>query len=121
MSVLSRARPVQREMFDASNPLHVESLESYLRTGNWGEVQFWSELPYHDAPSTVLAKFARHTLGVTAETAIEREQRIAKLARPIAPEKPSMSDSNELIALALSSTDPTFGNGRVVANDSVLP
>lgn len=120
MSVLSRARPVIREMFDAANPLHVESLESYLRTGNWGDIQFWSELPYHDAPSTVLAKFARHQLGVKAESPIEREQRMAKIVRPNAPEKPTMLESNELIALALSSTDPTFGNGRA-ENDSVLP
>lgn len=74
----SLRRPiVERQLFDPTNPDHLESLDTYLRTGNWGEVQFFAELPYVEVPITVLMKFAMYERGVSAETEAERQVRFA--------------------------------------------
>lgn len=75
--LLKKAHLVNRETFDPTNPIHIESFETFLRTGNWGDVQFYAELPYIEVPMTVLTKFAMHHLGVTPETAEERSARLA--------------------------------------------
>lgn len=49
---------IKREIFDPSKRAHRESLDAYLRTGNWGEIQFFVETPYATVPETVLRKMA---------------------------------------------------------------
>jgi hypothetical protein len=75
----NRTKLVEREAFDPLNPVHIESLEVFIRTGNWGSVQFYTELPYTDVPMTVLMKFAQHHLGVVRESAEERSERLSKM------------------------------------------
>lgn len=75
--ILRRAHLVKREIFDPTNKEHVESFKIFLRTGNWGDVQFWPEVPYTEAPATVMAKYARFVLNVKAQT---DEERVAALA-----------------------------------------
>jgi hypothetical protein len=74
--ILNRAF-VTRAYFDPTNAEHLESLKSFVRTGNWGSIQFHAELPYVEVPATVLMKYAQHTLGAKPETVIERGQRLA--------------------------------------------
>lgn len=75
--ILRRARLVNREIFDPTNEAHIESFKIFLRTGNWGDIQFYPEVPYTEAPATVMAKYSRHVLGVTVETVVERADRLA--------------------------------------------
>lgn len=49
---------ITRECFDPTNGMHLESLRSFLSTGNWGVVQFYPEAPYLTVPETVLRKMA---------------------------------------------------------------
>ena len=56
-SVLRNAR-IQREIFDTTNQAHLESLQQFLETGNWGKIQFYTEAPYITVPETVLRKIA---------------------------------------------------------------
>lgn len=77
--ILNRGRS-PREYFEPTNKKHLESLKVFLRTGNWGTVQFYPELPYIEVPTSVLMKFALHTLKVQAETVAERSARIASMA-----------------------------------------
>ena len=74
--ILRRARLVRREVFDPTNEEHVASFKVYLATGGWGEIQFYPEDPFNEAPATVMTKFARHALSVTAETTAERGERL---------------------------------------------
>lgn len=74
-SILNRAHLVNRQIFDPANEQHVDSLRHYLRTGNWGDIQFYEEVPFVEVPATVLTKYAQHMLSVTRETQQEREQR----------------------------------------------
>ena len=85
--ILRRARLVNREIFDPTNEAHIESFKIFLRTGNWGEIQFYPEVPYTEAPATVMAKYSRHVLGIVPETAVERSERLA--ARGVAQIGPS--------------------------------
>lgn len=55
--VLRRAR-VYREEFDVNNKEHLLSLDTFLKTGNWGKIQFFAEAPYVTVPETVLRKIA---------------------------------------------------------------
>jgi hypothetical protein len=75
--ILRRARLVNREIFDPTNPEHVLSLKIFLATGNWGAVQFYPEAPFTEAPATVLTKYARYVLSVEVQT---DEERAASLA-----------------------------------------
>jgi hypothetical protein len=81
--ILLRARLVRREIFDPANPAHVESFKVFLATNNWGDVQFYPEAPFTEAPATVLTKYARHSLNVQEESAEARAARL--LARNILP------------------------------------
>lgn len=76
MSLLSRHQHVNRQYFDPTNADHVESLKEYLRTGNWGNVQFFAELPFIEVPMTVITKYARHQLNVVPETNQEKNDRL---------------------------------------------
>lgn len=49
---------VRRENFDPKNKEHRASLKKFLETGNWGDIQFYTEYPYVTVPETVLRKFA---------------------------------------------------------------
>jgi hypothetical protein len=49
---------IKREIFDPSKRAHRESLNQYLKTGNWGDIQFYVENPYATVPETVLRKMA---------------------------------------------------------------
>lgn len=53
---------VRREIFDPTNRDHMESYQNFLKTGNWGKVQFYEEFPYVTVPETVSRKFAMHAL-----------------------------------------------------------
>lgn len=53
-----------RAHFDPTNEKHLESLRTYIRTGRWGDQQFFNECPFTDVPMTVLMKYASHVLGV---------------------------------------------------------
>lgn len=83
-TILSRACAT-RQYFDPMNVQHLESLQHFIRTGNWGDVQFFREFPFSDVPMTVLMKYAGHLLNATRETDIERASRIAqRLRSPLA-------------------------------------
>ena len=75
--ILRKATTVPRETFDPTNPLHIESFKHFVRTGNWGDVQFFTELPYIEVPMTVLMKFAMHALQVERESTDEKTKRLA--------------------------------------------
>ena len=68
---------ITRETFDPSSQRHLDSFDVFLKTGNWGEVQFYPELPFTDVPMTCLMRFAEYTQGVVRETVAERHDRIA--------------------------------------------
>jgi hypothetical protein len=70
---------IQRERFDPKNDKHLESLEVFIRTGNWGTIQFFPELPYNEVPMTVLMKYAEHMSGVTRESSVERNDRLSEV------------------------------------------
>ena len=53
-----------RTFFDPKNDDHVESLKTFVRTGNWGSASFFCEAPYTDVPMTVL--MTASACGVTA-------------------------------------------------------
>lgn len=76
-STLLRTAHVQRETFDPSRESHLESFRTFLKTGNWGEIQFHVEAPYTDVPMTVLMKFAQYTEGVERESEAVRSERLA--------------------------------------------
>lgn len=69
---------VEREFFNPDDPRHLASLDVFLKTGNWGDIQFYPELPFIEVPITVLTKFAMHARVVAPESATEREERISK-------------------------------------------
>lgn len=60
--LLNKIEPVRREIFDASKEEHLNSLKNYVQTGNWGSVQFFTELPYTNTPTTVLMKYTKYML-----------------------------------------------------------
>lgn len=102
--VLRRARLVRREFFDPTNPEHVESFKTFLRTNSWGDVQFWAEAPYTESPATVMTKFARHALNVQAETDVERAERMTarNISRaddvPVIDAAANLARANELFS-----------------------
>ena len=71
-----------RTFFDPKNDDHVESLKTFVRTGNWGSASFFCEAPYTDVPMTVLMKFTEYTLSVQRETALETAMRMATAGIP---------------------------------------
>lgn len=79
LSTVLRRASVNRVFFDPANPDHIASFEVFLRTGNWGSVQFFCEQPYTDVPTTVLMKFSMYMQGVRRETPLERAIRLDKI------------------------------------------
>ena len=75
-STVLRRAGVSRQFFDPTNTEHRESLAKFVKTGNWGNTQFYCETPFSDVPMTVLMKFAGHELKSNRETADERLMRI---------------------------------------------
>lgn len=69
-SILRRAS-VNRQHFDPTNSDHIDSLRTFIRTGNWGAVQFYCEFPFTDVPMTVLMKHASHVLSTSRWTSEE--------------------------------------------------
>lgn len=61
-STILRRGAVRREEFDPTNQEHLRSLECFVATGRWGDVQFFTEAPYIDVPMTVLMKFTMYQL-----------------------------------------------------------
>jgi len=61
-SQILRAAMVRREEFDPKNKEHLKSYQKFLKSGNWGDVQFYCEFPYVTVPETVSRKFANHSL-----------------------------------------------------------
>lgn len=86
-SILRQAH-VRREFFDPTNQAHLSSLEHFVRTGNWGDVQFYCEHPFTDVPMTVLMKFAGHGLSTVRETVEERNARIGAMRLTVPDEEP---------------------------------
>lgn len=74
-SIVLRHSGVRREFFDPANKDHTDSLATFIKTGNWGKVQFFCEYPFSDVPMTVLIKFAGHHLDASRETAEDRIKR----------------------------------------------
>lgn len=70
-STILRRAGANRQYFDPRNQEHIESLKSFIQTGNWGTVQFYCEFPFTDVPMTVLMKHAGHLLNVRRLTAEE--------------------------------------------------
>jgi hypothetical protein len=70
-STILRRAGVNRQFFDPDNPDHVDSLRTFINTGNWGAVQFYCEFPFTDVPMTVLMKFAGSRIGARRQTAEE--------------------------------------------------
>ena len=77
LSTTLRKTAVNRTFFDPSLQSHLDSFDVFLRTGNWGDVQFYCEHPYTDVPMTVLMKFAMYEQGVQRESVAERTERLA--------------------------------------------
>ena len=75
--VLHQATIVRREVFNPKLKRHVDSLKIFLRTGSWGDVKFYPELPYVEVPMSVMVKYLRHSLKVDVETAAELAARMA--------------------------------------------
>jgi hypothetical protein len=100
LSSVLRKASVNRVAFDPVNPLHIESLETFIQTGNWGDVQFYCESPYTDVPMTVLMKFASKTLNVSRESAEERAVRLAVMV--LVPTPPEETREQKAARLAAS-------------------
>lgn len=103
MSVLTEIKHVKREIFDPENSAHVASLKHFLRTGNWGEIQFEAELPYIEVPMTVVMKYARWVLNVEVETAGQRDARLDGnvIRQQKTPASYDLQRANELMSAAL--------------------
>ena len=61
-SRILKSAQVRREEFNPKNKEHLKSYQKFLKTGNWGDVQFHCEFPYVTVPETVSRKFANYTL-----------------------------------------------------------
>lgn len=105
--ILNQARLVQREYFNPELDRHVESLRVFLATGNWGEVQFYPEVPFIEVPMTVMMKYLRHALNVQHETAAETSARLREKGvlpytpRVVVDRAASIQKANELMQTLL--------------------
>ena len=89
-----RQSQAKREYFDPSNQAHLDSMDVFLRTGNWGAVQFYPELPFIEVPATVLAKYTMFIRGVQRENADEHAARLS--AKPlVVPTPPESAESRK--------------------------
>ncbi len=94
---------IDRQKFDPTNAAHIASFEVFMRTGNWGHIQFFSELPYNEVPMTVLMKYAEFKSGITRESAAERNTRIGakpNIIRMPAPMNPGQERARRNAELA---------------------
>lgn len=98
--ILTQARLVQREIFNPKSKRHVDSFKVFLKTGNWGAVQFFPEVPYIEVPMTVMVKYLRHTLGIQVETAAELAERMT--THNIKPFPASQTKQDQMAALVHS-------------------
>ena len=101
--------PVPREMFDPSDARHLASFDVFIRTGNWGDVQFFPVLPYDDVPMTVLMAFAEHQRQVKREDKEQRSQRFEL-------EKPQLIRTTAPSAAALSAA----AQARIASGNAIL-
>lgn len=67
-STILRRAGVNRQFFDPTDVKHIESLRSFIRTGNWGKVQFYCEFPFTDVPMTVLMKYTGYLLNAKRQS-----------------------------------------------------
>ena len=79
LSSVLRKASVNRVSFDPQNEVHLESLQVFLRTGNWGAVQFYCEQPFTDVPMTVLMKYAMYQENTYRESTADRNARYATM------------------------------------------
>jgi hypothetical protein len=98
--ILRRARLVNREIFDPTNKKHVESFKIFLATNSWGDIQFYPETPYTEAPATVMSKFARHALKVQIMSDADRAVALAARGVIIDPVTETPDQKAERIASA---------------------
>lgn len=105
LSTALRRHTVNRVSFDPSLQSHLDSFDVFLRTGNWGDIQFYCEHPYTDVPMTVLMKFAMYEQSVQRETRAEQLERLAgmSLATPVVEsaeqKQKRLQDTNARMAL----------------------
>jgi len=114
--ILRRARLVHREIFDPTNKKHVDSFKVFLATNSWGDIQFYPETPYTEAPATVMAKFARHALKVQIQSDADRAAALAARGGVIidpAVEMPSQKAERLANANALLKTQLAAYGGAV--------
>lgn len=99
---------VEREFFNPEDPRHLASLDVFLKTGNWGDIQFYPELPFIEVPVTVLTKFAMHARNVQPETVAEQTKRMSsKTLTPLKFESKEdraarLARSNDLLKAAIT-------------------
>jgi hypothetical protein len=79
LSTVLRKASVNRTSFDPSKDSHLESFRTFLRTGNWGDVQFYCEAPFTDVPMTVLMKYAMFRENTQRESGAEQNIRLSKM------------------------------------------
>lgn len=94
---------IDRQKFDPTNDSHMLSFSIFMRTGNWGDIQFFSELPYNEVPMTVLMKYAEFMSGIKRETVAERNERIGNkpgIVRMPPFEIPSVARQRRAVELA---------------------
>jgi len=72
-STVLRRHGSGRAHFDPTNEAHVESMRTFVSTGNWGKQQFYPEAPFTDVPTTVLMKYAAHREGIQSRIFPEYE------------------------------------------------
>lgn len=98
--ILLHTQHVRREQFDPTNEEHIASFKVFIRTGNWGAVQFYAEQPFTEVPMTVLMRFCQHSLSTIREDPTETRQRLE--AKTLIPMPTSMSNDQRAAALARS-------------------
>ena len=71
-TILTRYVTRHRQIFDPENIEHLTSAQKFINTGSWGNTQFLVEYPYVDVPTTVLMKFAKHSLNAAIKDTTAR-------------------------------------------------
>lgn len=63
-TILNRTEIVNRVKFDPDNAEHVESFKNFVKTGNWGNIQFFEEFPFTTVPATVTHRYLCKVLDI---------------------------------------------------------
>lgn len=113
--ILNKSTLVVREDFDPTNAAHVESLKVFLRTGNWGDVQFYPQLPFIEVPMTVLFAYTSHVLDVERETDVEKAERLATKHLTPTPKVLPRKERDAIKAEALAAANALMA-GLLTAN-----